>query len=106
MKIDVYDPLAEFAGKEDAWIWIEDYSDKDEYGELDDILRFLNGEVKRSELSDSIRSMDDAELRKEYARRFLIMLGKAFQSIGKGLEIGEIEIEIDFTSLHIAESHI
>ena len=55
MKIDVYEPLANFAGKE--------------------------------------------ELRKEYTRRFRVMMGKALQSIGKDIETGEIKMEIDFTSL-------
>lgn len=77
MKIDVYEPLAEFAGKEDSWIWIEDYSDRDEYRELDDILRFLNGEIERTELPESVQSINEEELRKEYARRFLVMMGKA-----------------------------
>lgn len=99
MKVDIYEPLAIFAGREDSWIWLEDYSDKDEYGELDDILRFLNGEIKRKELPESIRSMEAEELRKEYARRFPPMLGKALQAIGKDLETGELKMEIDFTSL-------
>lgn len=99
MKVDVYEPLAEFAGKEDAWIWIEDYADDEEYGELDDILRFLNGEIPSQSLSEPLRSMDGEELRKEYARRFPVMLGKVFQAIGKELETGELKMEIDFTSL-------
>lgn len=99
MKIDVYEPLANFAGKEDSWVWIEDYSDKDEYAELDDILRFLNGEIQRRDLPETVRSMDAEELRKEYTRRFPVMMGKALQSIGKDIETGEIEMEIDFTSL-------
>lgn len=99
MKIDVYEPLAEFAGKEDSWIWIEDYSDRDEYRELDDILRFLNGEIERTELPESVQSINEEELRKEYARRFLVMMGKALQKIGKDIETGEIKMEIDFTSL-------
>lgn len=99
MKIDVYNPLAEFAVKEDVWVWIQDYSDEDEYGDLDAILGFLNDERERSELPDSIRSMTGEELRKEYARRFPIMLGKAFQLIGKDFETQKIEMEIDFSSL-------
>lgn len=99
MKVDVYEPLAIFAGRENSWFWIQDYSDKDEYEELDDILRFLNGEIKRKELPESIRTMDANDLRKEYARRFPVMMGKALQVIGKDLEIGEIEIEVNFTSL-------
>lgn len=99
MKIDVYEPFANFAGKEDSWVWIEDYSDKDEYENLDDILRFLNGEMQRRDLPKTVRSMDTEELRKEYARRFPVMMGKALQSIGKDFETGEIEMEIDFTSL-------
>ena len=43
MKVDVYEPLADFAGKEDSWVWIQDYAEDEEYEELDDILRFLNG---------------------------------------------------------------
>ena len=97
MKVDVYEPLAIFAGRENFWVWIQDYSDKDEYGELDDILRFLNGEIKRKELPESIRTMDANDLRKEYARRFPGMMGKALQIIGKDLETGEIEV--NFTSL-------
>lgn len=99
MKIDVYKPLAEFAGCEKAWTWIEDHSDDKEYEELDDILKFLNGEIKRKELPESVRTMDADELREEYARRFPVMMGKALQSIGKDIETGEIEMEIDFTSL-------
>lgn len=99
MKVDVYEPLAIFAGRENSWVWIQDYSDKDEYGELDDILRFLNGEIKRKGLPESIRTMDANDLRKEYARRFPVMMGKALQVIGKYLETGEIEIEVNFTSL-------
>lgn len=53
MKVDVYEPLAEFAGKEDSWLWIQDYAEDEEYEELDDILRFLNGEIKRNELPES-----------------------------------------------------
>ena len=56
MKVDVYEPLAEFAGKEDSWLWIQDYAEDEEYEELDDILRFLNGEIKRNELPESVRS--------------------------------------------------
>lgn len=99
MKVDVYEPLAEFAGKEDSWLWIQDYAEDEEYEELDDILRFLNGEIKRNELPESVRSMDAEELRKEYARRFPVMLGKVLQIIGKELETGELKMEIDFTSL-------
>lgn len=99
MKIDVYEPLAIFASREDSWIWIQDYSDEKEYEELDDILRFLNGEIERKELPESVRDKDAEELRKEYTIRFPVMMGKALQSIGKGIETGETEIEIDFTSL-------
>ena len=38
MKVDVYEPLAEFAGKEDSWLWIHDFSEDEEYYYLDDIL--------------------------------------------------------------------
>lgn len=99
MKVDVYEPLADFAGKKDSWVWIQDYAEDEEYEELDDILRFLNGEIKRNELPESVRSMDAEELRREYARRFPSMLGKALQAIGKELETGELKMEIDFTSL-------
>ena len=99
MKVYVYEPLANFAGKEDSWAWIQDYAEDEEYEELDDILRFLNGEIKRNELPESVRSMDAEELRREYARRFPSMLGKALQAIGKELETGELKMEIDFTSL-------
>ena len=99
MKVDVYEPLADFAGKEDSWLWIQDYAEDEEYEELDDILRFLNGEIKRNELPESVRSMDAEELRREYTRRFPSMLGKALQAIGKELESGELKMEIDFTSL-------
>lgn len=99
MKVDVYEPLADFAGKEDSWLWIQDYAEDEEYEELDDILRFLNGEIKRNELPESVRSMDAEELRREYTRRFPSMLGKALQAIGKELETGELKMEIDFTSL-------
>ena len=99
MKVDVYEPLADFAGKEDYWLWIQDYAEDEEYEELDDILRFLNGEIKRNELPESVRSMDAEELRREYTRRFPSMLGKALQAIGKELETGELKMEIDFTSL-------
>ena len=34
MKVDVYEPLAEFAGKEDSWLWIQDYAEDEEYEEL------------------------------------------------------------------------
>ena len=34
MKVDVYEPLAEFAGKEDSWAWIQDYAEDEEYEEL------------------------------------------------------------------------
>ena len=43
--------------------------------------------------------MDAEELRREYARRFPVMLGKVFQAIGKELETGELKMEIDFTNL-------
>lgn len=99
MKVDVYELLADFAGKEDSWVWIQDYAEDEEYEELDDILRFLNGEIKRNELPESVRSMDAEELRREYARRFPSMLGKALQAIGKELKTGELKMEIDFTSL-------
>lgn len=99
MKVDVYEPLADFAGKEDSWVWIQDYAEDEEYEELDDILRFLNGEIKRNELPECVRSMDAEELRREYARRFPSMLGKALQAIGKELETRELKMEIDFTSL-------
>lgn len=99
MKVDVYEPLAEFAGKEDSWLWIQDYAEDEEYEELDDVLRFLNGEIPRKDLPESLRSMDAEELRREYARRFPPMLGKALQAIGKELETGELKMEIDFTSL-------
>lgn len=99
MKVDVYEPLADFAGKEDSWVWIQDYAEDEEYEELDDILRFLNVEIKRNELPECVRSMDAEELRREYARRFPSMLGKALQAIGKELETGELKMEIDFTSL-------
>ena len=99
MKVDLYEPLADFAGKEDSWLWIQDYAEDEEYEELDDILRFLNGEIKRNELPESVRSMDAEELRREYTRRFPSMLGKALQAIGKELETGELKMEIDFTSL-------
>lgn len=99
MKVDVYEPLAEFAGKEDSWLWIQGYAEDEEYEELDDVLRFLNGEIPRKDLPESLRSMDAEELRKEYARRFPVMLGKALQSIGKELEAGELKMEIDFTGL-------
>ena len=99
MKVDVYEPLADFAGKEDSWLWIQDYAEDEENEELDDILRFLNGEIKRNELPESVRSMDAEELRREYTRRFPSMLGKALQAIGKELETGELKMEIDFTSL-------
>lgn len=99
MKVDVYEPLAEFAGKEGSWLWIQDYAEEEEYEELDDILRFLNGEIPRKDLPESLRSMGAEELRKEYARRFPVMLGKVLQSIGKELETGELKMEIDFTSL-------
>ena len=99
MKVDVYEPLADFAGKEDSWLWIQDYAEDEEYEELDDILRFLNGEIKRNELPESVRSMDAEELRREYTRRSPSMLGKALQAIGKELETGELKMEIDFTSL-------
>lgn len=99
MKVDVYEPLADFAGKEDSWLWIQDYAEDEEYEELDDILRFLNGEIKRNELPESVRSMDAEELRREYTRRFPSMLGNALQAIGKELETGELKMEIDFTSL-------
>ena len=99
MKVDVYEPLADFAGKEDSWLWIQDYAEDEEYEELDDILRFLNGEIKRNELPESVRSMDAEELRREYTRRFPSMLGKALQAIGKELETGELKMEIDFTRI-------
>lgn len=99
MKVDVYEPLAVFAGKEDFWIWIQDYAEDEEYEELDDILRFLNGEIKRNELPESVRSIDAEGLRREYARRFPVMLGKVLQIIGKELETGELKMEIDFTDL-------
>ena len=99
MKINVYEPLAEFVGQEKTWSWIEDYSENKEYEELDDILKFLNGEIPRRNLPDSLRTMDGSELREEYARRFPLMLGKALQLIGKDFETGNIKLEVEFTSL-------
>ena len=96
MRVGVYEPFACLAEKEETWVWLEDYSDDEEYAELDSILLYLNGDVGIEELPEKLRTMNNEELRNEYNRRFPTMFGKAIQKIGKELEYGKIQMEIIF----------
>lgn len=94
MEVDVYKPFADLAQEENTWMWLEDYSEDNEYWELDCILRYLNGDINIDELPDTLHSLNGKELRDEYSRRFPVMFGKALQKIGRDLEAGNVIMKL------------
>ena len=75
------------------WPTIEDYSDDDEYYELDKIFRtVIDGRAAdESHIGQPIERLKD-----EYKKRFPIMLGQTLKNIGDAILNGKIKLNVLF----------
>jgi len=96
---DLQFPLSWIA--DEPWNWIADYSDDSEYTELDYMYECLcNEDAEGSRISEynSVYHHDYTieDIKREYNKRFPLMLANAFEAIAKDIKSGELIIEQEF----------
>lgn len=80
---------------DNEWMLISDYSEPEEYSQLDELFRYLTGDIPKSDLPDEFRDKSHGELKAIYEKRFTLLYGKVLQEVGKNMEQGSIIMDIE-----------
>lgn len=82
----------------DAWSWIADMSNWDEYRMMDDIFAFLKEERSEEEFVSSYPELgtDKKKLKEFYESRWQGMMASVLENLADSLRKGEIVLKIDW----------